>query len=128
MSLSPSSSSFVLGWGSTPDLFPRPLSRNVQTAGGSIPSEYFPFRQTAPKRALWEYDNLIQSLYLLNYIDPASLRQNVQRAVNRGESYHQLRRTIVGDARVERPNLTKKLSVTIDVLLFPGGEFYAFAR
>jgi hypothetical protein len=80
------------------------------------------------KRALWEYDNLIQSLYLLNYIDPASLRQNVQRAVNRGESYHQLRRTIVGDARVERPNLTKKLSVTIDVLLFPGGEFYAFAR
>ena len=71
------------------------------------------------KRALWEYDN---------YIDPASLRQNVQRAVNRGESYHQLRRTIVGDARVERPNLTKKLSVTIDVLLFPGGEFYAFAR
>jgi len=79
------------------------------------------------KRALWEYDNLI-SLYLLNYIDPASLRQNVQRAVNRGESYHQLRRTIVGDARVERPNLTKKLSVTIDVLLFPGGEFYAFAR
>src|SRR5271165_3840717 len=38
------------------------------------------------------YDNLIQSLYLLNYIDSASLRQNVQRAVNRGESYHQLRR------------------------------------
>jgi TnpA family transposase len=60
------------------------------------------------KRALWEYDNLIQSLYLLNYIDSASLRQNVQRAVNRGESYHQLRRTIVGDARVERSNLTKK--------------------
>jgi TnpA family transposase len=28
------------------------------------------------------------------YIDSASLRQNVQRAVNRGESYHQLRRTI----------------------------------
>ena len=39
-------------------------------------------------------NNLIQSLYLLNYIDSASLRQNVQRAVNRGESYHQLRRTI----------------------------------
>jgi hypothetical protein len=30
----------------------------------------------------------------LNYIDSASLRQNVQRAVNCGESYHQLRRTI----------------------------------
>jgi hypothetical protein len=30
-----------------------------------------------------EYENLIQSLYLLNYIDSASLRQNVQRAVKR---------------------------------------------
>ena len=44
-------------------------------------------RNNRTKRALWEYDNLIQSLYLLNYIDSASLRQNVQRAVNRGESY-----------------------------------------
>ena len=51
-------------------------------------------RNNRTKRALWEYDNLIQSLYLLNYIDSESLRQNVQRAVNRGESYHQLRRTI----------------------------------
>src|SRR5208283_682907 len=51
-------------------------------------------RNNRTKRALWEYDNLIQSLHLLNYIDSASLRQNVQRAVNRGESYHQLRRTI----------------------------------
>src|SRR5271166_2308483 len=51
-------------------------------------------RNNRTKRALWEYDNLIQSLYLLNYIDSASLRQNVQRAVNRGESYHQLRRTV----------------------------------
>ena len=41
-------------------------------------------RNNRTKRALWEYDNLIQSLYLLNYIDSASLRQNVQRAVNRG--------------------------------------------
>ena len=51
-------------------------------------------RNNRTKRALWEYDNIIKSLYLLNYIDSASLRQNVQRAVNRGESYHQLRRTI----------------------------------
>src|SRR3984893_17442055 len=49
---------------------------------------------TGPNRALWEYDNIIKSLYLLNYIDSASLRQNVQQAVNRGENYHQLRRTV----------------------------------
>ena len=39
-------------------------------------------------------DNIIQSLYLLNYIDSPPLRQYVQRAVNRGESYHKLRRAV----------------------------------
>jgi hypothetical protein len=51
-------------------------------------------RNNRTKRALWEYDNIIQSLYLLKYIDSAPLRQNVQRAVNRGENYHQLRRAV----------------------------------
>lgn len=32
--------------------------------------------------------------YLLNYIDSPSLRQSVQKAMNRGENYHQLRRAI----------------------------------
>jgi len=43
---------------------------------------------------LWEYDNIIRSLYLLDYIDSLSLRRNVQKALNRGESYHQLRRVV----------------------------------
>ena len=43
---------------------------------------------------LWEYDNIIKSLYLLDYVDSVPLRQNVQRALNRGESYHQLRRAV----------------------------------
>jgi TnpA family transposase len=46
------------------------------------------------KRALWEYDSIHRSLYLLNYIDSPLLRQYVQKAMNRGESYHQLRRAI----------------------------------
>ena len=46
------------------------------------------------KLALWEYDSIHRSLYLLNYIDSPSLRQNVQKAVNRGEGYHQLRRAV----------------------------------
>ncbi len=33
-------------------------------------------------------------MYLLEYIDSQPLRQKVQRALNRGESYHQLRRAI----------------------------------
>ncbi len=51
-------------------------------------------RRNKTKRALWEYDNIIRSLYLLNYIDSPPLRQNVQRALNRGENYHQLRRAV----------------------------------
>lgn len=51
-------------------------------------------RKNKTRRALWEYDNIIKSLYLLDYVDSVPLRQNVQRALNRGESYHQLRRAV----------------------------------
>ena len=49
-------------------------------------------RKNKTKSALWEYDNILKSLYLLDYIDSLPLRRNVQRALNRGESYHKLRR------------------------------------
>ena len=51
-------------------------------------------RKNKTRRALWEYDNIIRSLYLLDYIDSPPLRRNVQQALNRGESYHQLRRAV----------------------------------
>jgi hypothetical protein len=51
-------------------------------------------RKNKTRRALWEYDNIFRSLYLLDYIDSPSLRRNVQQALNRGESYHQLRRAV----------------------------------
>jgi TnpA family transposase len=51
-------------------------------------------RKNKTKRALWEYDNIIKSLYLLDYIDSPPLRRNVQRALNRGENYHKLRRAV----------------------------------
>ena len=51
-------------------------------------------RKNRTRRALWEYDNIIRSLYLLDYVDSPPLRQNVFRALNRGENYHQLRRAI----------------------------------
>jgi TnpA family transposase len=44
--------------------------------------------------ALTEYNRLVKASYLLSYIDDASLRNYVQRALNRGEAYHQLRRAI----------------------------------
>jgi hypothetical protein len=43
---------------------------------------------------LQEYDRLVKSLYLLDYIDNGTLRGYIQQALNRGEAYHQLRRAI----------------------------------
>lgn len=51
-------------------------------------------RKNKTRQALWEYDNIISSLYLLDFVDSAVLRKNVQSALNRGESYHQLRRAV----------------------------------
>ena len=51
-------------------------------------------RKNKTRRALWEYDHIIRSLYLLRYIDEAPLRRHVQRALNRGESYHKLRKAV----------------------------------
>ena len=51
-------------------------------------------RQNRTKQALWEFEHIIRSLYLLDYIDSPLLRRNVHRALNRGEAYHRLRRAI----------------------------------
>ncbi len=51
-------------------------------------------RKNKTKQALWEYDNIIRSLYLLDYVDSPPLRRHVQKALNRTESYHKLRRAI----------------------------------
>ncbi|MBF0299969.1 MAG: Tn3 family transposase, partial [Oligoflexia bacterium] len=51
-------------------------------------------RKNKTRVALWEYDNIFKSIHILNYIDDVLLRQNIQMALNRGESYHQLKRSI----------------------------------
>jgi len=51
-------------------------------------------RRNKTRRALWEFDGIIRSIYLLTYIDSPPLRKNVQHALNRGENYHQLRRAV----------------------------------
>ena len=51
-------------------------------------------RKNRTKKALWEYNSIIQSLYLLDYINSPPLRQHVHTALNRGESYHKLRRAV----------------------------------
>ena len=51
-------------------------------------------RQNQTKKALWELDNIRWTIYILDFIDDPTLRQSVQKALNRGESYHRMRRAI----------------------------------
>ena len=51
-------------------------------------------RQNQTKKALWVLDNICQSIYTLDFIDDVSLRQSVQKALNRGEAYHRFIRAI----------------------------------
>ena len=46
------------------------------------------------RRALAEYNKLISSAYILEYIDNMSLRSNVQRSLNRSEAYHNMKRAV----------------------------------
>jgi TnpA family transposase len=46
------------------------------------------------KQALWEMNAALMTEHLLTYIDDVGFRQAIQAGLCRGESYHQLRRTI----------------------------------
>lgn len=46
------------------------------------------------KDALWEYDNILRSIYILKCIDDVTVRQSVRKVLNRTEAYHQLCRAI----------------------------------
>jgi hypothetical protein len=70
------------------------IPSNEGQAHDSIPHSFFlpsPCFHPIGQRA---YDNILKSLYLLDYIDFVQLRKNVQKALNRGEIYHKLHRAI----------------------------------
>ncbi len=46
------------------------------------------------RKAIFEYDKLIRSIYTLKYLRDSQLQRNVHRSQNRIESYHQLRSVI----------------------------------
>ncbi|HTS44535.1 MAG TPA: Tn3 family transposase [Puia sp.] len=51
-------------------------------------------RRNRTKKAMWEFDNIIKSIDMLRYIDSLEVRQNIQKALNRGEAYHKLKREV----------------------------------
>jgi TnpA family transposase len=71
---------------------------------------------TAPnptRRAIFEFDKLIRSIYTLRYLRNPQLGRNVHRSQNRIESYHQLRSTIaqVGGKK----ELTGRTDIEIEI-------------
>ncbi len=70
------------------------LARKTTTQSVLISKLSSAKRRNRVLQALWEYDHIYRSAYLLEFIDSSKLRQNVQRALNRGEQYHQLKRAL----------------------------------
>jgi len=71
---------------------------------------------TAPnptRRAVFEFDKLVRSIYTLRYLRDPKMERNVHRSQNRVESYHQLRSTIaqVGGKK----ELTGRTDIEIEI-------------
>jgi len=65
------------------------------------------------RKALFEYDKLIRTIYTLRYLRDPQLQRDVHRSENRIESYHQLRSTI---AQVNgKKELTGRTDLEVDI-------------
>lgn len=69
--------------------------------------------QNPTRRTVFEFDNLIRSIYTLRYLRDPQLERNVHRSQNRIESYHQLRSAIaqVGGKK----ELTGRTDIEIEI-------------
>ncbi len=77
------------------------LDRIVATLGlkemtqGTLIRKLCTYTQPNPtRRAIFEYDKLVRSIYTLRYLRDPKLQRSVHRSQNRIESYHQLRSVI----------------------------------
>lgn len=62
---------------------------------GTLVRKLCTYSTTNPtRRALFEYDRLVRSIYTLKYLRDPQLERNIRRSQNRVESYHQLRAAI----------------------------------
>ncbi|WP_133137982.1 Tn3 family transposase [Legionella rowbothamii] len=63
-------------------------------------------------RALIELDQIIMTLYVLDYIDDEGMRKTVHRSLNRGESYHQIRSAI---AKISSRKLVGRTEIELTI-------------
>ena len=87
-----------------------PLKEMTQ---GTLIRKLCTYTQPNPtRRALFEFDKLIRSIYTLRYLRDPQLQRNVHRSQNRIESYHQLRSAI---AQVGEKELTGRTDIEIEI-------------
>ncbi|WP_219795227.1 Tn3-like element Tn4401 family transposase, partial [Klebsiella pneumoniae] len=96
------------------------IDRIVATLGlkemtqGTLIRKLCTYTTTNPtRRAIFEFDKLIRSIYTLRYLRDPQLERNVHRSQNRLESYHQLRSAIaqVGGKK----ELTGRTDIEIEI-------------
>ena len=46
------------------------------------------------QQALWEYNNIVKTAFILEYIHSETMRQNTQKVLSRQEGYHRLKRKV----------------------------------
>ncbi len=51
-------------------------------------------RKNRTHKALWEYNSIIETLHLLQYLNDPVYRKQISKSLNRGEAYHKLKRAI----------------------------------
>lgn len=51
--------------------------------------------KTKTKKALWAFNDILLTRYLLRYIDDLEYRHGVRKTLNRGEAYHQIKRKVL---------------------------------
>ena len=81
---------------------------------GTLVRKLCTYSTTNPtRRALFEYDWLVRSIYTLKYLRDPQLERNIRRSQNRVESYHQLRAAI---AKVGgKKELTGKNDIALEI-------------
>src|SRR6202158_2665966 len=58
-------------------------------------------QEIATRKAIFEFDKLVRSIYTLRYLRDPQLQRNVHRSQNRIESYHQLR-AFIAEVRAKK--------------------------
>ena len=68
---------------------------NKQSSQNVIIRKLTSYKSNQTLKALAQYDRIVMSIYMLTYIDDINVRRLVQRALNRGEAFHQLRAALM---------------------------------